>query len=117
MEAVAEASHIAPRAPKANAEMTLTLDDDGALNISDAERNDQKEVIVWATQQGRTQYAQLTVMADVVSGVDSVTASSQVLDVTYYNLTGVKSDKPFDGVNVVVTRYTDGTQRTTKVVY
>jgi hypothetical protein len=56
-------------------------------------------------------------MADEVSGVDSVTASSQVLDVTYYNLTGVKSDKPFDGVNVVVTRYTDGTQRTTKVVY
>ena len=117
MEAVAEASHIAPRAPKANAEMTLTLDDDGTLNISDAERNDQKEVIVWATQQGRTQYAQLTVMADVVSGVDSVTASSQVLDVTYYNLTGVRGDKPFDGVNVVVTRYTDGTQRTTKVVY
>ncbi len=35
---------------------------------------------------------------------------------TYYNAQGVKSDRPFDGVNIVVTRYSDGTVKTTKVV-
>ena len=35
---------------------------------------------------------------------------------TYYNLTGVASSKPFDGVNIVVTRYSDGTTTATKVV-
>jgi len=34
----------------------------------------------------------------------------------YYNMQGVRSDKPFDGINVVVTRYMDGTTTTTKVV-
>ena len=37
--------------------------------------------------------------------------------VTYINLAGMKSDKPFDGVNIVVTRYTDGTSTTAKVVF
>ena len=36
--------------------------------------------------------------------------------VTYVNSLGMTSDKPFDGINVVITRYTDGTTRTTKVV-
>lgn len=36
--------------------------------------------------------------------------------VTYVNTQGMKSDKPFDGINIVITRYTDGTTRTTKVV-
>ena len=34
----------------------------------------------------------------------------------YYNMQGVRSDKPFDGINIVVTRYMDGTTTTTKVV-
>jgi len=29
----------------------------------------------------------------------------------------VESDKPFDGVNLVVTRYTDGTERVVKRTY
>jgi hypothetical protein len=28
----------------------------------------------------------------------------------------MQSDKPFDGINIVVTRYSDGTTSTTKVV-
>ena len=35
---------------------------------------------------------------------------------TYYNAQGLKSDKPFDGVNIVVTRYSDGSTKTTKIV-
>jgi len=35
---------------------------------------------------------------------------------TYYNALGMKSNRPFDGVNIIVTRYTDGTVTTTKVI-
>jgi len=37
--------------------------------------------------------------------------------VRYYNPAGQVSDKPYDGVNIVVTSYTDGTQKTTKVIF
>ena len=39
-----------------------------------------------------------------------------VAGVLYYNLAGVESTQPFDGVNVVVTTYTDGTRTATKVL-
>lgn len=49
-------------------------------------------------------------------GVTDVNTSKQVAGVKYYNLAGVEGTKPFDGVNVVVTTYTDGTNSTTKVI-
>lgn len=39
-----------------------------------------------------------------------------VAGVVYYNLAGVESTKPFDGINVVVTTYTDGTRITSKIL-
>jgi hypothetical protein len=39
-----------------------------------------------------------------------------VVSKTYYNAQGVASNKPFSGVNIVVTRYSDGTTQTTKIV-
>ena len=40
----------------------------------------------------------------------------EVVDVIYYNTLGMSSKTPFDGINIVVTRYSDGTTTTTKVV-
>ena len=40
----------------------------------------------------------------------------EVVDVIYYNTLGMESKTPFDGINIVVTRYSDGTTTTTKVV-
>ena len=51
-----------------------------------------------------------------ITAVDEVSTGKQVADVRYVNLSGMASDKPFDGMNIVVTTYTDGTTRTTKVV-
>jgi len=39
-----------------------------------------------------------------------------VESVTYVNAQGMTSNKPFDGLNIVITRYTDGTTKSTKVV-
>ena len=40
----------------------------------------------------------------------------EVVSTTYVNAQGVISEKPFDGFNIVITRYSDGTVSTTKVV-
>lgn len=52
----------------------------------------------------------------IITAVSDVKAAGEVLSVTYYNVAGVQSSKPFDGINIVVTRYTDGTASTAKVV-
>jgi hypothetical protein len=56
-----------------------------------------------------------TIKVDPV-GVKDVNANKAVAGVKYYNIAGVESDKPFDGVNVVVTTYTDGTKAASKVI-
>jgi len=51
-----------------------------------------------------------------VTAVNELTVGNQVVNTTYYNAQGMQSSTPFDGVNIVVTRYSDGTTRTVKVV-
>ena len=53
---------------------------------------------------------------NVITGVEGVSAEKQVTGVTYYNTMGLPSVTPWQGVNIVVTRYTDGTTTTAKVV-
>ncbi len=55
----------------------------------------------------------------VVTGIDGVKAdlSREVESVNYVNTIGQVANRPWQGVNVVVTRYTDGTTKTTKAVY
>ena len=53
----------------------------------------------------------------IITGVDDVDiVGREVKAVKYYNVTGVESLRPFDGINIVVTEYTDGTRQTVKVV-
>ena len=53
----------------------------------------------------------------VVTGVEQLTAGKAVQSVTYCDLAGRMSNRPLQGVNIVVTRYTDGTVRTSKAIY
>ena len=50
------------------------------------------------------------------TSVENVNADKQVAGVQYVNLSGMTSDKPFEGMNIVVTTYTDGTTATSKVM-
>ena len=50
------------------------------------------------------------------TAVNSVTDGKQVKYRTYYNLAGMASSKPFDGVNIVITNYSDGTHSASKVI-
>ena len=51
----------------------------------------------------------------LITSVHGVYADKQVKDVIYYNMMGQSSTMPFSGVNVKVTRYTDGSFSTIKV--
>lgn len=51
-----------------------------------------------------------------LTGVKDVTAQKVVAGKHYVNLQGQVSNEPFEGVNIVVTRYTDGSQSATKML-
>lgn len=52
----------------------------------------------------------------ITTGINVMNYTGEVVSRTYVNAQGMKSDKPFDGINIVITRYSDGTTSTTKVV-
>ena len=51
------------------------------------------------------------------TGINTVeTGKGEVKSIKYVNVAGIVSDKPFQGINIVVTEYTDGTRTTTKML-
>lgn len=50
------------------------------------------------------------------TSVGTIKAEGQVVNVTYYNAMGVASSRPHQGVNIVVTRYSDGSSKTEKIL-
>ena len=53
---------------------------------------------------------------EIITSISNLNLNKEVAKVTYVNLMGVESDRPFEGVNIVVTRYTDGSETITKVI-
>ena len=51
-----------------------------------------------------------------ITAVQEIAGSKTIASVAYYNLAGQQSAQPVDGVNIVVTTYTDGTRTTAKVI-
>jgi hypothetical protein len=54
--------------------------------------------------------------SDIPTSINGVESYRQVVSEKYYNAAGVESDTPFKGVNIVVTRYSDGSTSTVKVL-
>ena len=50
------------------------------------------------------------------TAISTVGVNGEVKSVKYVNVAGVVSDRPFQGVNIVVTEYSDGSRTTAKVV-
>ena len=61
-------------------------------------------------------HSQIYRHGDTLTGFEGIDASD-VASVKYVNLSGMTSDKPFKGVNVVVVTRTDGSTQTTKAVF
>ncbi len=59
----------------------------------------------------------LSAATDPSTAIESVVASNgEVKSVKYVNVAGMVSDVPFEGVNIVVTEYTDGSRTTSKML-
>ena len=50
------------------------------------------------------------------TAIKDVKNEANVASVKYYNLAGAESNEAFQGVNLMVTKYTDGTTKTVKVI-
>lgn len=53
---------------------------------------------------------------DTPTAIDNLQAGKTVTRVVYYNLMGVESDVPHHGINIVETRYSDGSRTTVKMM-
>ena len=52
------------------------------------------------------------------TAINSIIADGDEIEsVTYVNMTGVQSKEPFEGINIVVTRYKSGAVKSTKVLF
>ena len=59
----------------------------------------------------------LTAESNIPTAINTVGAGNgEVKSVKYVNVAGVVSDIPFEGVNIVVTEYTDGSRTATKML-
>ena len=54
---------------------------------------------------------------NVITAINRIDGSRDVVDVYYVNSTGLMSKTPFQGVNIIVTRYSDGSRTTVKKVF
>lgn len=52
----------------------------------------------------------------ILTAINRVGTEAQVVGVEYVNIAGMRSRTPWQGINIMVTRYSDGTTTTTKVV-
>ncbi|MBQ0121162.1 MAG: family 10 glycosylhydrolase [Bacteroidales bacterium] len=55
-------------------------------------------------------------VSGIVTGVDNLDASKEIVSVKYYDVAGRESVIPFRGINIVHVTYTDGTTTTAKVI-
>ncbi|MBR6490184.1 MAG: hypothetical protein IKT03_06580 [Muribaculaceae bacterium] len=54
---------------------------------------------------------------DTPTAVGTINAEANVVSVTYYNMMGVASSRPFQGVNIVEKRFSNGSTTTTKAIF
>ena len=99
-----------------NLEMATTVD--GALVVPSVELTlDGSKIENLTISATKRSYLQsIEVVYDEATSVEDATAEKTVAGVKYYNLAGIESATAFDGVNVKVTTYTDGTKEAVKVI-
>lgn len=86
-------------------------------NWVNAEVVDENTVLIYQYVPGNDAgHATVYEMKKTNTAVSNVNAAKSVSSVKYVNVAGQVSDSAFDGVNMVVTTYTDGTQATAKMV-
>ncbi|MBR1725709.1 MAG: fibronectin type III domain-containing protein, partial [Muribaculaceae bacterium] len=99
-----------PQVPEANMVYSFT-----AVVNRIAAGNDQPKAAPARPASGYIVYP-LDLIADngTMTDINDVDASREVTGISYVNIAGQVSDKPFEGVNIVITRYSDGSSTVSK---
>jgi hypothetical protein len=95
--------------------MSLTIQASDDFNAKNAELTLTNVILVTAEEGSFLADDAMTHFNDN-SGIEQITADKQVASVRYINVAGQENAVPFDGVNIVVTTYTDGTSTVAKVI-
>lgn len=95
------------KAATAGAPQLMATNSDIAVDTDDPVSNEWEIAIVKAEK----------LSDETVTAVDDVDTERQVMGVRYFNLSGMESDRPFEGVNIVVREYSDGTRSATKELH
>lgn len=97
----------------------IALDENGMLNINAKVDLSAHKVLVGLTQQGKTQWVELTVKVDNNTAIDGIIVENGMMveNRQYINVAGQVSDHPFNGLNIIVTRYTDGSTTSVKKIF
>ena len=88
-----------------------TMDPAGYDNL-----NDSKFIVFPLKGSSNESYGDDLGDVTAVKEVKYVPTSKDIVSVRYYNLMGVGSDTPFEGVNIVVTTYNDGSRTSKKIM-
>ena len=95
--------------------MRLTIKANNGFIAQDSELMLTNIVLVTSTNEGFLANDAMTMIKDN-SGIEIVGADKEIDNVRYINVAGMESEIPFDGVNIVITTYTDGTTTTRKIM-
>ena len=94
--------------------LTLNMET-GKLTIATASANAPRRADAQSTARYIVYPVNLTETSNsIITGVMNVAGVREVAAVEYVNLAGQRSSRPWQGVNIVITRYTDGTVTTAK---
>ena len=86
------------------------------VNVEDNTSKQARSAVVSVKSIGTEAVNIIVNQAGNPTGITAVGETKTVQSVSYYNLAGVESDTPFQGVNIEVKKYSDGSRETVKVV-
>jgi hypothetical protein len=100
--------------------LTTVTNDEGTFELkvpADANYNVTFAKDGYVTQTvGEDAIENVVLVESTPTGIASLLANGNVASVSYVNVSGSVSDKPFDGMNIVVVTYNDGSRQVAKVV-
>lgn len=94
----------------------LKADNGGSFDMEDVNYYITLYVRDDATNKYYVKTEKVKVENSIPTGISTIDGSAQVESVRYINVAGMESDKPFAGMNIVVTRYNNGTTTITKMI-
>ena len=88
------------------------------MYFTDYDHLDESKFIIFPIEasNGESKGDEMGNVTTVKEVISNVAASRTVTGVHYYNLMGAESDKPFDGVNIVVITFSDGSRISHKIL-